>query len=54
MKKIYIKPALLTADVQAASIICTSVIQPGKPNTPAGSRRFGLDVGYEDEEEEDF
>ena len=57
MKKIYIQPTTIVAEIQQQHIICNSevdVIPPGQPNQPAGARRRGHDVWDEEEEEEDF
>lgn len=52
MKKVYIKPAMHVQKIALSRIICVSVIQPGKPNTPAGSR-YRRDMWDDEEFEND-
>ena len=44
MKQVYHKPVLLAVKMQPSAIICASdwdTMNPGQPNQPAGSRRYG-------------
>ncbi len=51
MKKVYLKPAIEILEEEPAQMLCTStVINPGKPNKPAGARKFGWDL-WDDEED---
>lgn len=49
MKKVYIAPDMSMENCEMEAIVCTSVIEPGKPNTPPGARRFD---GWDDEEDD--
>ena len=42
MKKVYLKPAIEILEEELAQMLCSStVINPGEPNKPAGSRDSG-------------
>lgn len=40
MRKRYTIPTMLVTPVYYSQMLCTSVISPGEPNRPAGSRDF--------------
>ena len=49
MKKAYLKPCMEVMTKEPAQMLCYStVINPGKPNKPAGAREFD---GWDDEED---
>ncbi len=51
MKKAYLKPNMELVEEELAQILCIStVIEPDKPNKPAGVREFDWD-DWDDEEE---
>ena len=53
MKKVYLKPAIEILEEEPDQMLCTStVINPGKPNVPAGVRGSGWDFWDDNVEEE--
>ena len=50
MKKAYLKPCMEVMEEEPAQMLCSStVINPGEPNKPAGSRDSGWDLWGDDD-----
>ena len=50
MKKVYLKPAIEILEEELTQMLCSStVIKPGDPNVPAGSRDSGWGLWDDDD-----